>query len=137
MFVAGSFYGCITLVQSVAEGLGKFLAEKNTIKVYNNHDKLIAELSNRGVISATAREAFKAIRGKDRNDFHHLNKRIPQDRDKLEKRAEGCMNSLYTIESEVFAYEHDGTGRIIMKHRKYWPPDDDRGMVRVWRRRTP
>lgn len=120
MFVAGSFYGCITLCQSVAEGLSKFIAEKNSVRVGKGFSGRVHRLKESGLISDTATDAFLVVHGEDRNDFHHLNKEIEQDYRQLEARALECLNSLYVVESEVFAYEVED-GKIRPVQPKYWP----------------
>ena len=105
MYVAGSFYGCITLCQSVAEGLSKFLAEKNLVHVKKGFTCRISRLRSARVISGTAVDAFNTVHGEDRNDFHHLNKEIERDYRKLEERALECLDALFTVESEVFPYD--------------------------------
>ena len=119
MYVAGSFFGCITLCQSVAEGLSRFLAEKNTVPIRNGFICRITRLKNARVISESTAKAFKSVFGEDRNDFHHLNKNVEQDYETLEARSLQCLDALYAVRSEVFAYDiHDG--RISAKNVKYW-----------------
>jgi len=125
LFVEGHFYGCITLAQSVAEGIARFLAQKNELGEHDNYRSQINILQrdrSNPVISPVAFAAFRAIHGKDRNDFHHLNPQIEQDRKRLECRAEECLNALYAIESEVFGYMLAGEHGVILHHPQYWPP---------------
>ena len=126
MYVAGSFYGCITLCQSVAEGLSKFLAEKNTVRLKESggFKPRVGRLKKADVISEVAANALDTIHGEDRNRFHHLNKEVEQDCRKLEERALECLDALYTVESEVFAYDVDD-GRIKPKNKKYWPSEGE------------
>ena len=130
LYVGGQFYGCITLAQSVAEGLAKFIAEKNGIGLTEDHRQQINHLQrNRSTpaISTAAYSAFRQIIGRpheDRNDFHHLNADVEQDYFKLEARALECIEALYVIESEVFAFQLN-VGRIIPTHSRYWPQDDE------------
>jgi len=128
LFIDGHFYGCITLAQAVAEGIAKFLAEKNSLpdKFSQNvfgisQPTRAAELQKTGVISNTAAAAFGRI-DEDRNDFHHLNKDIEQDYFRLQAKAEGCVNALYDIESEVFAFRLGKDGGFEFKNPEYWPP---------------
>jgi hypothetical protein len=121
-FVSGRFYSCVTLSQSVAEGLAKFLASKNNINVLDDHKALINQLQQKCVISAHAYAAFRRIRGKpkeDRNDYHHLDQNVEQRYHALEARAEECLSALFEIESEVFAFQFD-EGRIIPRNTLYW-----------------
>ncbi len=54
-------------------------------------------------VGQAARDAALAVLS-DRNGFHHLNKDVEGDYEKLEKRAEDCVNLLHIIESDVFAH---------------------------------
>jgi len=125
MFVAGHYYGCICLVQSVAEGLARFIAEKNGMRPPRGFETNVEKLRKRHLISQDVADALLSIHGKDRNDFHHLNKKIEQDHRKLEARAEECLQGLLRVESEVFAFEYGDDGTINVKHRKYWDIDSD------------
>ena len=128
MYVTGCFYGCITLCQSVAEGLSKFLAEKNNVRVRSGFTARVGRLKQEGVISDTAADAFRAVHSDDRDAFHHLNNDVEQDHGKLERRALECLDALYTVESEVFAYDlHEG--RIKPKHEKYWPKEGEDSLL--------
>lgn len=131
-FVDGDFYGCITLAQSVAEGLSKFLAEKKGIPIKKDFEVRVQRLRQAGVITPAAEQAFLAIHGADRNDFHHLNKNIEQDYLLLEKRAGEIIANLYQIESEVFG---DGLkdGAIIPTFPEYWPSSEP-GTLNAWMR---
>jgi hypothetical protein len=123
-FVSGNFYGCIVLAQSVGEGLAHFIAETNGLRQVDDHLQQINILQHEGShppISPGAYKGFRDIRGKDRNDFHHLNPNIEQDRLKLEARSLACLEGLFAVESEVFAVEFVGEGRIRHVHPQYWP----------------
>lgn len=128
LFVAGDFYGCITLAQSVGEGLARFLAEKNGLPVakeYAAQVNILQKDRSSPVISPAAFQAFRSLHGHpsgDRNDFHHLNADVEQDRLELDARAAACIECLYTIESEVFAVDVID-GMINPRHAKYWPSD--------------
>jgi hypothetical protein len=129
LFVDGNYYGCITLSQSVAEGLAKFVADKSGVDVVGKHRNQINELQkNRAAptISNEAYAAFRQIIGRpheDRDDFHHLNADLEQDHYKLESRALECLESLFAIESEVFAFQIVEGGRLRPMQPKYWPKD--------------
>lgn len=130
LYVAGEFYGCITLAQSVAEGLAKFIAEKNGIGVVEDHRQQINHLQrdrSAPAISAAVYAAFRQIIGRpheDRNDFHHLNSDVEQDYFKLEARVLECIEALYAIESEIFAFQVN-EGRISPTYPQYWPQDGE------------
>lgn len=145
MFVHEHFFGCISLAQAVAEGIARFLLEKNpsiVLEVTDNHEAVINVLqhnSSSAVISPLAFAAFKRIREprknkEDRNTFHHLLDDIELNPKKLEVRAEQCLLALHEIESEVFGYSVVD-GRIVPKCPQYWPTTDVPGTVRVMVRR--
>jgi hypothetical protein len=117
----------------------RFLAEKNGIEASNGHLGLVNFLQrdrSNPIISAKAYAAFRTIRGRpteDRNTYHHLTDDLEQNRHVLTARAEECLNALYEIESEIFAYSFD-EGRVVPKHPKYWPAEDDNRLVYVRQR---
>ncbi len=118
MFVAGHYVGCISLCQSVAEALARFLCTVKGVRGNAVLDK-VAKLKKHGVITPEIREAFRTIYAHDRNIFHHLDENIETDNSTLGARAEQCVTALYQIESELFAYcLHDG--KIVPKHPEFW-----------------
>ena len=129
MYVTGCFYGCITLCQSVAKGLSKFPVAKNSVRVKNGFTARVGRLKTEGVISELAANAFDSVHSDDRDAFHHLNNDIEQDQEKLERRALECLDALYTVESEVFAYDIVHEGRIKPKHEQYWPREGEDSLL--------
>jgi hypothetical protein len=132
MFTGGHYYGCISVVQSVAKGLAKFLARVNGLPAEYSAERLgitqrnrVAELLRRGVISAGGERAFLTITGTDRNRIHHMNKNVETDSRRLDARAEECLNSLFEIESEIFAYTISAGGALVPTHPQYWPKDEN------------
>jgi hypothetical protein len=123
LFIDGHYYGCISLSQAVAEGLSRFLGSIHSAGAKNDPPQRVERLHSAGAISKSCRDAFLQIWGNDRNTFHHLNNDIPTDVPTLESRAEDCVNALYAIESEVFAFDMAG-GAIVPKNRAYWPKSD-------------
>ena len=119
MYVSGFFYGAISIAQAYIEALSKFLAERHDVKLGNNVERRFERLRNNDVISSAARDAAIAIY-KERNDYHHLNKDVPQEHAILEARAGNCVNSIYVIESELFASTFDN-GKIVPKNPDYLP----------------
>lgn len=123
LFIDERFYSCIVLAQSVAEGIARFIAEKKGVRVVNDYAaqvNLLQRDRQNPAISQKVFKAFKRVHGKDRNDFHHLNPTVPQDRRELDRRAEECLLSLYEIESEVFAFHPVDGGKIHLVHPEYW-----------------
>ena len=129
MFIEGHFYGCITLAQAVAEGLSRFVADVNGITGLSKDPvNRVSKLHKRGFISAEARGAFKKIWSDDRNIYHHLNENIETDPERLEGRAEECVNALCEIESELFAFDIV-EGAISPKRPEYWPKVEENMMM--------
>jgi hypothetical protein len=94
MFIAGYFYGAICVAQAYVESLSKYLGEAYGVRGNPNDptkrwEKLMAEK----IVGASVRNAALAVLS-DRNDFHHLNKEVEQDYQKLEQRAADCVNLL-------------------------------------------
>jgi len=118
----GHFFACIALCQAVAEALVRLICERNGrgsphfVKFETNTRKL-KELKNK--IPPDWIEAFERI-WENRNDYHHLNPKVPTERTKLQAIAKSKMITLGTVESKVFAFEWVG-GAIKPKHPKYWP----------------
>jgi hypothetical protein len=131
LFIDGHFYGCISLAQAVAEGLTRYLGDFHKIGARKDPPVRATRLFKANVFSSDSLEALTTIWGNDRNTFHHLNENIPTDYLTLETRAEQCVTALYTIESELFAYEsHDGGLRP--KNPQYWPfPDSQHVMTNL------
>ncbi len=124
MFVAGHFYGCISLCQAVAEGLSKMVTEVCQTKKGKDFTERVHRLLRQNLITKEVADAFLGIHGKDRDDFHHLNSNVEQDVRKLEERAFECLNALYEVERELFAHGYTDNGGIDPKHPKYWPKAD-------------
>jgi hypothetical protein len=122
MYIAGFFYGAISVTQAYVEALSKYLAEQHKIKVRKDVVERCRRLRDRDVLSAPAFDAATKILN-DRNDFHHLNKDVEQDFRKLEERAAECINLLHSLESEVFAYSYtaETPGQVVLSKPEYWP----------------
>jgi hypothetical protein len=121
MYIAGFFYGAISVAQAYVEALSRFLAEHHRMRVSNDAKERCRRLHREGLLSDQALNAAVAILA-GRNDFHHLNKQVLQGYQNLETRAEQCVNHLHVIESEVFAYSFsDKPGKLALKKPEYWP----------------
>jgi hypothetical protein len=129
MYIAGFFYGAISIAQAYVEALSRFLAETHKTGVKKDVPERWKRLREANVVSDAACNAAFSIFA-ERNDYHHLNKQVEQDFQELEKRAEECMNHLHAIESEVFAYSFDEPGKITPRKPEYWP-EGGPGLVRV------
>jgi hypothetical protein len=130
MYMAGFFYGAISVAQAYVEALSRFLAEHHRVRMSNDVEGRLRRLHREGLLSDQALDAAVAVLS-ERNDFHHLNKEVLQEYQRLETRAEECINCLHKIESEVFAYSFsDEPGKLALKKPEYWPSDRP-GLARV------
>jgi hypothetical protein len=126
----GHFYGTISLTQSVAEALVKFLCQRNGWKPNKDYEDNLKQLETRGKISQEFASLFTTV-WKKRDNYHHLNLQIEQDRQKLELLAKEKLTDLRKIEQEFFAYTAN-KGKLIPKYPKYW--DQKNGTVPVFLR---
>jgi len=124
MYIAGFFYGAISLAQAYVGALSQYLAEHHHVPVRKDTVERCRRLHRNSVISDAAMDAALTILD-GRNDFHHLNRGIEQDFQRLEARAEQCINLIHTLESEVFAYSstNDAPGQVVLAKPDYWPSD--------------
>jgi len=126
------FYGAISLSQSVAEALLRFLCEKNDVEPdkerYWENIKKVRKLG----LSDELLKLFKAIR-QARNDYHHLNPAIETDRQALGVLAKEKLQTLQAIESEIFAYTTN-EGKINPKNPQYWDVNTTNNMMEVYLR---
>ena len=118
LFRDGHFYGCIALSQAVAEALVRFICQRNSFKAGNDYKTNIRKLYNRKLIDEELKLSFISIWEK-RDDYHHLNSSIENDKIKLETLAYTILQNLNHIEKEVFSFNM-AKGSIIPKYPKYW-----------------
>ena len=114
----GHYYGTVSLAQSVAEALVKFLCNVNGWKPKDNFEKNLKQLIKRSGITKDLKTKFIEI-WEQRNDYHHLNPQVEQDRQKLEQLAKDKLSRLKQIEEELFAYSTNN-GKLVPKFLKYW-----------------
>jgi hypothetical protein len=133
MYVDGHFYGAISISQAYIEALGKFITECHGVRPTKDVALIWQRLTKKGIVSGGTQNAAKAILD-NRNDFHHLNKGIETDYQKLEARGLECLTNLHIIESEVFS--HSFVNGAIMPHNsRYWAEvKDDQSRVQVYLR---
>jgi len=123
VFINGHYYACISLAQAVAEGLARFLGDIHEVGAKKDPQQRVRRLQSKGVITKRALDAFLLVWGNDRNTFHHMNENISADHEELDRRAEECVNALFEIESDVFAFEIS-EGKLVPKNLAYWPKSD-------------
>ncbi len=127
LFRDGHFYGCISLTQSVAEALVRFLCQRNSCRPAKEFKKNVNKLSVRNFISDELKESFLKIWEK-RDDYHHLNPNVKADRQALEELAREKARLLTEVESEVFRFTVTD-GKLIPKYPKYWDISGNQAQV--------
>ena len=129
----GYFFACIALCQAVAEALVRFLCKTSGFKASNTFEKNIETLCRRKIEP----DCSKLLEGiwEGRDDYHHLNPKVPTDREKLQAIAKSKIIALHDVESTVFAFEWVG-GAIKPKYPKYWPATNN-GLLNVFLRFEP
>ncbi|MDP2638422.1 MAG: hypothetical protein Q8P26_05160 [Candidatus Levybacteria bacterium] len=123
LFRDGYYYGTISLVQAVSEALVKFLCKRNGWKPNKDFEENIRQLKTRGKVTDDLLSLFTKI-WNGRDDYHHLNPQIEQDRQKLEILAKEKLTDLKNIEKELFAYTTK-EGKLVPKYPKYWDQKDN------------
>jgi len=118
LFRDGHYYGCIALTQAVAEALVRFLCTKNSFKPVKKFEENVENLSTRTFISDKVKESLLKI-WERRDDYHHLNTSIENDRQTLEELAKEKTRLLAKVESEIFEFKIVN-GALIPKYPKYW-----------------
>lgn len=126
----GHYYGTISLTQAMAEALVKFLCKANGWKPGGDFENNLEKLKKRGKITGDLKTKFLEI-WQRRNDYHHLNPQVEQDRQKLEQLAREKLSRLKQIEEVLFAYSANN-GKLVPKFPKYWDQRD--GKVAVYLR---
>ncbi len=127
LFRDGHYYGCISLSQSVAEALVRFLCQKNSWRPANGFEQNVRKLHTRNVISKELQENLLQIWGM-RDDYHHLNPTIEADRLRLEELAKEKIGFLVRVEREVFAYTVQD-GSWVPKNPQYFDVEDNTAHV--------
>lgn len=127
----GHYYGAISLSQSVAEALVRFICAKNGGS-FSSYENALQKLKSKKIISTPLFDLFTAIR-EGRNDYHHLNPTIENERQALESLAKEKVQALQAIEGEVFAYAAN-QGKIKPLHPQYWDADATKGTMQVYLR---
>jgi len=114
----GYFFACVSLCQSVAEALSKFLCQKAKIRSKGRHETRVLRLLKESVISTEIKKSFDKIQER-RNDFHHLNPDVPSNRDSLRKYAYKALTELSEIEGSLFSFSINN-GMVIPKNPEFW-----------------
>ena len=124
LFNDGYYFGCIALCQSVAEALARFMYETWTGEKPQKYiDGNIKKMKENGVKPDVAELLTKIYGGRQRQDFHHLNKNVPRDYGQLRIIATEKINALNKAESQIFEYDII-RGGLKPKYELYWEKKD-------------
>jgi hypothetical protein len=117
----GYFIATVMMSHAINEGILKFVAERNTVKMDCN-EKLINHLNDRGIITKKCYEATMRIWKSYRNDIHHMNPKVASI--PFSKLAEKNIYDLTSIEKEIFGFSIRN-GVIVVTQPKYWDIQKD------------
>lgn len=131
MFIDGYFIGTISLSQSVAEGLSKFLCKRKHLRCPKGHMTRVKNLFAENIITSEGNIAFEKIE-EGRNEHHHMNENIETNYSELEAKAKLNVDCLYQLEEEIFGHSIVN-GEIEPKNPEYWDSNAD-GTTRVFLR---
>ena len=127
LFRDGHYYGCIALTQAVAEALVRFLCTKNSFKPVKRFEKNVEKLSTRTFISDKVKVSLLKI-WERRDDYHHLNTSIENDRQTQEEMAREKTRLLVDIEREVFRFTWVD-GKLNPENQRYWNMSGNQAQV--------
>lgn len=140
----GHFLSAVMVSQAVNEGIVRFIAERNNIPLYLDHDKsktknvsgLIDELEQKSIITRICAEASRNIYRSFRNDVHHMNPKVAEIAIYFRDLAKRNLQDLAKIEKEIFGFSVASNGSIILQQPKYWDCSKD-GKVGAYLRLSP
>ena len=135
LYVDGHFMGTVMMTQAVAEGIRRFVLERNCLKLGEGVDgpDAVAQLRDDGVITPQCAEALERIWRSFRNDVHHMNPKVATI--PLRQLAQSNIKDLALIEREIFAVKVV-TGAFVPVQPKYWDIKDD-GTTAIFLRCSP
>jgi hypothetical protein len=131
LFRDGHSYGCVALSQAIGEALARFMCHKNKFRPARVFEANLDTLEKRGFIDSSLKSDLTTLWA-GRDDYHHLNPNIEQDRQRLTRLAREKVQLLQKIERQVFAYSTKD-GALVPKHRQYWDVDNQ-NQARVYLR---
>lgn len=132
-YVDGHYYSCISLAKAVAEGISKYVTDRNKIKRQNDFPTRVRRLKDDKFITEAGESALLRIwgSGSERNDFLHMNPEVETDHQRLKQRARECVDDLFTVESYLFARKQP-VGPIEPVFPRYWDFAEDGSVAGFW-----
>ncbi|SEJ68937.1 hypothetical protein SAMN04244572_04914 [Azotobacter beijerinckii] len=130
----GYFLSTVMVSQAVAEGIFRFVLERNGRAEEKGDRQTVAKrLVTDGLISQECMGAFVQIWHSFRNDVHHMDPRVATI--SFPALAKRNIDDLATIEREIFSYRLDN-GKLLPVQAHYWDIQSD-GTVPVFLRLHP
>ena len=118
----GHLLSAVMVSQAVAEGIWRFVLERNQVHQNRDRPALAGELVNGGILSKECAEAFARIWRSFRNDVHHMNPSVSAV--PIGEIAKRNLIDLAVVEREVFAVNFTN-GKIIPVQPRYWDLQSD------------
>jgi len=118
LFRDGHFYGCIALSQAVGEAIARLMCQRNGFKPAKVFENNLKKLEERGFLSSAMKSQLIEL-WSGRDDYHHLNPSIEQNRKELQSLAKNKAYLLSQIEEEIFGFSVND-GKVVPKNPKYW-----------------
>lgn len=113
----GYALSAVMVSQTVAEGIWRFVLERNQVQADRDRPALAATLVERKIVSAECADAFSRIWRSFRNDVHHMNPSVSNV--PFRDLAKRNLKDLATIEEEIFAVSFNN-GKLVPIQRLYW-----------------
>lgn len=130
----GHFLSTVMVSQAVAEGIFRFILERNRLAgETGDRPTVAARLVADKIISQQCSDAFVRIWRSFRNDVHHMNPKVAAI--PFPELAKRNIDDLATIEREIFAYRVND-GKLSPAQPRYWDVQPD-GTVPVFLRLHP
>lgn len=113
----GYLLSAVMVSQSVADGIWRFVLERNQTEPNRDRPAVAAVLVQRGILSAECAEAFARIWCSFRNDVHHMNPSVTAV--PIREIARRNLIDLAVVEREIFAVKF-ANGKIVPVQSRYW-----------------
>ena len=110
----GYYISTVMVSQAVNEAIVKLVAERNGIKEKTEHNELMEEFVQKGIISSECAQASKRIWGSFRNDVHHMNPKVTSI--PFQQLAKRNLQDLATVEKEIFGTDFSN-GKLGIAHK--------------------
>jgi hypothetical protein len=127
----GHFLSAVMVSQSVAEGIWKFVLDRNQQPQSEDRPLVAPALVAAGILSQDCAAAFVRIWRSFRNDVHHMNPKVANM--PFAMLAKRNLVDLAVIERELFAWTVTEPGKLTPTQPKYWDLKAD-GTVPVFLR---